>query len=79
VVEHAVEKSMRKANRSRMGTATKPKTVTVGPGEEQEIAGVAAVIPVGEFQKARRNPDWLAFREAAIAEREELRKQNRSN
>lgn len=73
-----LKQSMRKSNRSKMGTATKPKTVTVGPGEEQEIAGVAAVIPVGEFQEARRDPDWLAFRKAAIAEREELRKQNRS-
>ncbi|MCW3019848.1 MAG: hypothetical protein JWN10_2156 [Solirubrobacterales bacterium] len=73
-------RSMRKPDRSDMATAAKPKTVTVGAGaDEADSKGVAAVIPVGEFQKARREPKWLAFRKAAIAEREQLRRQGHSS
>jgi hypothetical protein len=63
-----------------MALHTKPRDVVVsGTGDDADRRELAAVIPVGEFQEARQEPEWLAFRKAALAERQKLRAQGRSS
>jgi hypothetical protein len=58
----------------------KPREVTVrGAATDMDGQEVVAVIPVGQLQEARQEPKWLAFREAALVERQELREQGRSS
>jgi hypothetical protein len=63
-----------------MALRTKPREVTVsGTGHDVNGHEAAAVIPVRELQEARKETEWLMFREAALAERQELREQGRSS
>jgi hypothetical protein len=61
-----------------MGAIARRK-VRVRAEGHREGHEVAAVIPVDELQKARREPKWLEFRQKALAERRELRAQGRSS
>jgi hypothetical protein len=56
----------------------KPREMRVRETIDRVDQDVAAIIPVRQLQKARREPKWLTFRKTAIAERKQLREKRRS-